>query len=194
NFYNRIYRLYSGFLIISGAVLILFVKGLATILYAKEFFIAWRITPILILAYIFSSQAIFMGSFFSAAKKTKIMFVSSLVGAIVNIIFNILLIPKLEGFGAAIATVIGYVSILVINIINTRKLLSMDLNIFKNVSSYILIIVEIVAILVDVWWGYLIAGVCTLAIILLNIKEFIFLIKMLLNKIKRIKSLKVKGE
>lgn len=60
-----------------------------------------------------------IGNFFSAicglpinamyySKKTKMIAISSVVAMIINLFFNILLIPKTGAFGAAVATVVSY--------------------------------------------------------------------------------------
>ena len=183
-FYNNVYGLYNSFLFISGAGLIFLTQIFARLLYAKDFFIAWRITPILIFSYILSAQCLFLESIFTSSKKTKILFLASLVGAFVNVGLNLLLIPKYEGTGAAIATVIGYFVILCITIFCARKILSMNFYLIKNSICYILLIVEIFLTLINTVWSYGLAAVLVCAIILINIKELIALIRKFLNKRK----------
>ena len=185
-FYNRTYRIYSAFLMISGSCLILITKFLATILFARDFFEAWKITPILILSYIFSAQAIFVGSIFTASKKTKILFVSSLSGATINILLNLLMIPVLKENGAAIATCIGYVVILTVNIVNTRKILDMDFNLKRNIIAYSVMIVEMALVHCDNVMGYVLAMLCVLIIILLNVNELKSLISISCRKSKKL--------
>ena len=184
-FFNRIYRMYCSFLTITASGLVICTKVLAKILFAKDFFEAWKITPILVLGYVFSAQAIFLGSIFTASKKTKGIFFASTAGAIVNIVLNFILIPYLGGTGAAIATSIGYFVILNIDIILTRGILPIDFLVKRNIITYILIILEILFILVESIWGYLMAVVCTLIVILIHIKEFIKVVKILLTNIRK---------
>lgn len=172
NFYNKVYSFYSGVLFIGGSILILFSKFLAYILYAKDFFEAWKITPILILAYIFSALAQYLNSIFSASKKTKILMYSSLLGAVVNIILNVILIPKFLGIGAAIATLIGYMTIWVVNMKNTKKILLINFNLRVILFSLIFIIIEIIFILSETKERYIIAAMCSLGVILFNRRPF----------------------
>lgn len=183
NFYNRIYRLYSGFLVMASAGLILFTKTLATILFAKDFFEAWKITPILIFSYIFSAKAIFLGSIFTASKKTKTLFLASTIGAVANIVLNILLIPKLKGMGAAIATAIGYMIILIIDMSMTYRILPINFMIKRNFLCYCLLVVEIISVLYENIIGIILAVVCVLVIVLFNLKEFVFLVRMIIERI-----------
>ena len=182
-FYNRIYRVYNGFLVVSAAALIFVTKFLASILYSKDFFVAWKITPILILAYIFSAQAIFLGSIFTSAKKTNSMFLTSTAGAIVNVILNFLLVPKFGGMGTAIGTAVGYFIIYIITIILTRKIIKIDLQLPKSVAGYSLIIIEIILLLSDTMRSKIIAFGCALIVLMINIREFINLSMLLYEKI-----------
>lgn len=119
---------YSGLLFISSSCLVLGSKIIANLLFAKDFFVAWKITPILVLAYVYSALAQYLNSIFSASKQTKALLYSSLAGAIVNILLNVLLIPEFQGTGAAIATVSGYMVIWIVNMI-------VNLNFLKKMNN-----------------------------------------------------------
>ena len=173
NFYKKTFRMYSAFLLIGSACLILVTKVLAKILFANDFFIAWQITPILLLANIFSAQSIFIGSIFTASKNTKLLWVAPLIGALTNIVLNSLLIPFWGGVGAAIATTIGYCVIMIVQIINTRKILVVDFGLIGNFISYMVIVLEIFMVLWDCLYGYIIAGGCVVILFIINIKGFI---------------------
>lgn len=172
NFYNKVYSFYSGILLIGGSILILFSKFLAYILYAKNFFEAWKITPILILAYIFSALAQYLNSIFSASKKTKKMMYSSFLGALVNIVLNLILIPKFLGIGAAIATLIGYMVIWTVNMQNTKTILKINFNSKRVIISVFFIILEIFFILKNYKQKYLISSMCIITVIILNRNTF----------------------
>ena len=183
-FYNKTYQFYSGLLLIGGSILIFLTKFLASFLFAKKFFLAWRITPFLILAYIISALAQFIESIFNASKKTKTLFWASMLGAIVNIILNFVLIPKFKGSGAAIATVLGYLMIWIVDMINTKKIFNMNFNLFRIVFGGAIMMVEIYAILQNSRLGWFIGISCVIAICILNGKVFLKIIRLLLEKIR----------
>ena len=107
-----------------------------------------------------------------------------MTGAITNIILNFILIPKFGGIGAAIATVVGYAIIWIIDMINTSKLFKMDFNLIRLIPGYIFFIVEVCAVLQNCMWGWMVASVCVIIICILNIKEFIQIMQMFLLKTK----------
>lgn len=187
-FYNNIYAFYNGALLIGASFFVLITKLIAKILFAKEFFEAWKITPILILAYVFSALAQYLNSIFSASKQTKKIVNSSFAGAVVNILLNLLLIPHFAGIGAAIATLTGYIIIWVINMKNTRSILKMNLNLPIILISTLFIIIQIVLIELDSLKYYVFASLCLIVVIVLNRKIFIEIINFLKQKVRNVKN------
>ena len=80
---------------------------LARILYAKDFFDAWKFVPVLLTGTVFNGIALFEGCIFTAVKKTREVSNTTLVGAAINTVLNLLLIPFIGALGAAIATMVG---------------------------------------------------------------------------------------
>ena len=185
-FYNNVYSFYSGLLFISSSCLVLGSKIIANLLFAKDFFVAWKITPILVLAYVYSALAQYLNSIFSASKQTKALLYASLAGAIVNILLNVLLIPEFQGTGAAIATVSGYMVIWIVNMINTRKIMKINLYLGIILSSTALIVVQIICVLFDSWQSYIIAGICVVGIILINRGAFLNIFETIKKRAKNL--------
>lgn len=184
-FFNRIYKFYSGVLLIGAAWLIAGTKFLASILYAKDFFVAWKITPFLILAYTISALANFVESIFNASKQTKTLFIASMTGGAINIILNYILIPIYSGEGAAIATVISYAVILLIDMINTRKILKMNFGLIRVLISYVILTAEIILILSDSRCGFVGVFLCAILVCVINIEELLQIARMLISKVLR---------
>lgn len=187
-FYNNIYAFYNGALLIGASFFVLITKLIAKILFAKEFFEAWKITPILILAYVFSALAQYLNSIFSASKQTKKIVNSSFTGAVVNILLNLLLIPHFAGIGAAIATLAGYIIIWIINMKNTRLILKINLNLPIILISTLFIIIQIVLIELDSLKYYIFASLCLIVVIVLNRKIFIEIINLLKQKVRNVEN------
>lgn len=82
-----------------------------------NFFDAWVYTPYLITAIIYSSLSGCIGGILAAKKKTKIYAASTFVGAIINIILNVILVKSIGVIGAAVATLISCVFVYTIRII-----------------------------------------------------------------------------
>ena len=63
-------------------------KILASFLYAKDFYVAWKYVPWLTIAILFGAISGYIGGFFSAVKNSKIFAQSTVVGAILNILMK----------------------------------------------------------------------------------------------------------
>ena len=96
-------------MVILCSFIIMFDKILAKCLYANDFYIAWKYVPWLTIAGVFGAMSGYIGGFFSAVKDSRIFASSSIVGAISNIILNLILTPYMGALGAAIATAVCYV-------------------------------------------------------------------------------------
>lgn len=71
---------------------------------------------------VFSSFATFMGSTFLVLKRSRLSFITSMVGAAANIILNLILIPRFEIYGAAAATFASYFIVFVIRAFASERL------------------------------------------------------------------------
>jgi O-antigen/teichoic acid export membrane protein len=85
----------------------LVIEELLHLLTTPEFYVVANVIPILVLALLFSNMYVFMPGI-GIRKKTHLIFLISLVAAVLNIALNYLLIPFFGMLGAALATAIGY--------------------------------------------------------------------------------------
>lgn len=92
-------------------VLIVISKLLARILFAKEFFSAWMYVPFLLISCVVNTASGVIGPILLAEKKTKPVSSSALLGAVVNIVLNIILVYYIGPQGAAIATLLSSIVI-----------------------------------------------------------------------------------
>ena len=151
-------NIYKYFIIISIAlcsVLILMSKLMGYVLYAKDYFVAWTYVPLLLVAYHFSGLSGVLASVYSAAKKTGMLFVSTSVGAVLNIIFNLVLIPKIGVMGAAYSTCISFFVTWIIRVIHVRTLVKFEMNYLKYAISFVLLFVEAWIISMDLKFMYI---------------------------------------
>lgn len=186
-FFSNIYKVFASFGIIVSSVLIFASNFIAKILFKNDFFEAWKISGILILAFAFNSLAAYLGTIYTASKKTKFLFYSTTIAALLNIALNLVLIKFIGTYGAAIATLASYICVWLLRLINSRKILPIKISIVSNLISYLLLILEIVLVVYDDCIFSIKAVVVMLAIITVNavvlIKSDIF--KQILSKFKR---------
>ena len=148
-FFSNVYRIYSSFSIIVVAGIICLTKFIAGILFANEFFEGWRYVPFLTIGSLFHSMSGFLGSVYTASRKTKMVFVSSTVAAAINIALNAALIPFFGGHGAAVATLMSYFAIWLVRLIHSRTILVVEWNKFTDITSYVLLILQAILLLAE---------------------------------------------
>lgn len=148
-FYSRIYKIYNCGVVIVCSSLILFDRIIAQILFAKDFYIAWEYAPFLMISVVFGSLSGMLGGIFSAAKQSKILARTTIIGASVNTILNISLVYVLGPLGAAIATMISYVLVWGSRLINVKKIVNLEIKYLRDIISYVLLVVQSLLWFVD---------------------------------------------
>lgn len=122
-FYNTIYKTMTVVLSVFAGLIILFNYRLSKVFYSNDFFEARFFVPTLVMAVMFHGIAEYYGTIYTSSKQTKMLFYSSFAGAVVNVLLNLILIPFWNGFGAAIATLVSYLIILLFRALHSRKIM-----------------------------------------------------------------------
>lgn len=178
-FYSKIYNLYNMGMVLICSLLLVFNIFLAKILFAKDFFIAWRYSSYLMISVVFGALSGLLGGIFSAAKKSKTYAKTTSVGAIVNIVLNIILVFLYGPIGAAISTLISYVVVWAMRIYETSKIIKLEINLKKNIFSYIILIIE--AFLCELcfknYYFYFAQIICIISIVFIYYKDILNLLK-----------------
>jgi len=183
-FYTDMYKVYNSFMVLGCAALVLLVKPVATFLFRKDFYEAWKLVPPLLISVIFGALTGFLGSICLAHKDSKSMGRATGIGALVNVVLNAVMIPHLSAMGAAIATGISYFTMGTLALIFVRKHVKIDVKIIRNIVSYVLLVAESVIMINEMPFHYVICAVIFVVLILIYLKDFITIVNVLLEKIK----------
>lgn len=183
-FYSNVYRICNCGMIIVCAGLIMCNKLIAKILFAKDFYIAWRYAPFLMISVVFGMVSGMLGGIFSAAKKSEIFSRSTVVGAIINVILNIALVYVMGPLGAAIATLVSYVVVWFIRLIEANKIVKLKVNIKKDVFAYLILIAQSIVLLAEInfYITYIIEICLILIVVVLYKNDILELVKKVLRK------------
>jgi len=106
-FYNSIYKTVKNFMYAIVTGLIACLPFIFPILIKGEFQEAYYYAPVLIIATYFSNMSSFFGGIFSAYKNTKVMGITTIISAIINIIINLIFIKFIGIWAAAISTLVA---------------------------------------------------------------------------------------
>lgn len=149
-FFSNMYNMYNSLMVTVCSAIIVADRFLASVLYSKDFYTAWKYVPFLTIAIVFGAVSGYVGSIFLAMKRSDVFVKCSGTGAIVNILLNITLIPIIGAMGAAMATGLSYWSIYVVSVIYLKKNMEIKTRLLRdNVSYCILWVQAIVLVTID---------------------------------------------
>lgn len=142
-FYSNTYNSFHSFITVLCSLMVIMIVPIAKIMFANEFYIAWKYAVFLLLSTLFSSLSSFIGSIFAAVKESKMFAASTIFAAAVNILLNWLMIPKFGVLGAAIATVVSFGSVWGIRMYYSFRFIKWKIPLYKDVVCFILLSVQI---------------------------------------------------
>lgn len=148
-FFANTYRAYNCLMVLLCSAIIVADKILAHFLYAKDFFVAWKYVPWLTIAIVFGSLSGYVGGFFSAVKNSKIFAQSTVVGAVSNIVLNLVMTPFMGALGAAIATAVCYFVVWVIRYWHSKKFIKLKINLKRDLITYVLLAAQSIVLLLE---------------------------------------------
>lgn len=169
-FFSKTYSTYHALLVCVCTGMILCNVPLATFLYRKDFFTAWKYCPALIIAMMFSGLSSFYSGIFNAVKKNKDIAKTTIIGALVNIVLNAILIPYISALGAAIATAVSFYVVWLGRLVLSRRYLKFKIKIIRDHIVYALLVLQCIFDHMDNHF-YIGQAAIVLLIALLNVSE-----------------------
>lgn len=142
DFCSEIYTIYNCAMVLICSLLLIANKLIAKILFANEFFEAWKYSPFLMVSVVFGAMCGVLGGMFSASKNSKVKGFSSFLGAIVNLACSFVLVYKIGPLGASISALISYIVVWSTRIIKIKKDFNLILNLKRDIITYIILIIQ----------------------------------------------------
>jgi O-antigen/teichoic acid export membrane protein len=143
-FIGNVYTAYSSMSILACSCIMVLNIFIAKILYSKDFFSAWHYIPFLLVGTAFNGLGLFNGCIYTAAKKTKDVSITTIIGATINTALNFILIPFYGAYGAAFATMVGYFFIWLIRLVRMRNIIVMKVNWKNNIMLMVILFLQCV--------------------------------------------------
>jgi O-antigen/teichoic acid export membrane protein len=162
-FVNDIFDGLYSLLAFAVSFLLIIIKPFISIYVSNSYYIAWQSASILVLTSMFNILSSFVGIRYVVMKKNKMNMYTTLLGAALNIVLNILMIPKLKLVGAAIATFVSYFIVFVVRIIDTKKYLTIRIS-KRHYILFFLLLVQLISLFVGSLVG-VITGIVVFAVI-----------------------------
>lgn len=138
-FYKKVFGALSSLLLLATGFVLLILKPLLKVFVANTFYESWKYVPLLLIGTVFQAYSSFFGTNYTASKKTKGAFSTSVVGAIVNIGINFILIPVWGIQAAAFSTMAAYIAMWLMRVKDTQKFVKIEID-WKNLTVSLMII------------------------------------------------------
>ena len=144
SFFGTVYGSFMGVMFLGASVLIAGSKIFTRILLADSYFASWQFVPVLVIATTFSTLVSFLGSVYFLEKKSMLSMLTAMSGAVINVILNFVMIPTHGAMGAAVATLISYVTVYFIRVYDTGRYLRFPLHGGRLAVNSLLLLVQAV--------------------------------------------------
>lgn len=182
-FYTDVFNAYSAVLFVSTMSILFFIKPILNILVTKSFYSAWRYVPFLMLTVVYSSLSSFLGQNYIVAKNTNKIFSTTILGAIINVVFNLILIPIIGLDGAGISSSLSFLFVMMYRLFDSKKIINIEINKSQFIGNNIIILIQIGALYsIKGYSVYIVQIVLIIFIIVINRSTIRIAIKMFAKK------------
>lgn len=175
--FNMMFNIMIGISCIMAGIMPIMFKILVNVSFDQ----AYYQMPILVMAYFFASMNGYFGNIFFAINKTIINAISTTIGAVLNLIIDLVLVNRIGLFAASISTLVSYAVLTIIRFFVVLKWKNMHYD-YKN------IIIKVIVFILFCMTAYYRNIYCTIARVVCAL-IFAFwinsvMIKIVLGKIK----------
>lgn len=182
DFFTKVFQSFCAIVFMGASALIALSRFIMGFFVGPDFFEAWKYVPFLAIATVFSCLVNFLGSVYTVEKKSVLSMVTMIAGAAANLILNIVLTPLLGIQGAALATILSYMLVFVLRLINTRKYIKMDMNLPKIIFCTLLLLTQSLLMIFEVsHWAWLECGLVIL-MLAINLRGILSSVKKVLRR------------
>ncbi len=152
-FYTTIFRFYSQFLFVATLGLICFSKVFMFIIVSPKFYVAWEYTPFLLITVLYQCLSGLIGQVYVAAKKTKSIFTTTLVGMVINVGLTALLLPLIGLQGAGIASALSFLAVWLIRHFEVKKFVTIGVDWLNIIINNVLLLAQtgLLFLKINVW-------------------------------------------
>jgi len=119
--FDRVYGLLLPLLTAAAAGLILFSRPLVGLLFADGYAGAARFVPVLAVGSLFSALSAYLGSIYTVRLHSVASLLTALFGAALNVLLNLLWIPRGGAMAAALATAVSYAAMFLLRVFHSRR-------------------------------------------------------------------------
>lgn len=127
-YYTSVFTFLQSLLFVLVGVFIVVLKPFMSLFVSPSYFISWKYVPLLLIMAVFSNMSAFLGTTYLAAKQTKGILVTTILGMLVNLCFSFLLTPRIGIYGTAAGGTLGFLSVVLMRLYDLKKIIEIKMN------------------------------------------------------------------
>ena len=127
-FFGSVLRGYSLATLSAAGLVIALNRPISRVMLQAEFAEGWRYVPLLMLVASFGVISIFFESFYQALKNSGVLMASTALGAGVNVVLGVALVPFMGPWGAGLAGAVAYMLVLVVRARDLRRRINLPID------------------------------------------------------------------
>lgn len=180
-FFNKVFRIVILLMILASCLISILSPLIIGVFADESYYESWKFVPVLSLSSVFMSISGMAGSNFSSTKESKYFFYSSVWGALVAVIANIVFIPRIGTMGACLSVALSFLVMALSRCFYCWKYVKID-NISRIMLSLAGNIIIIMLILSSLYISFKIVGYCLSFIFILCVNGDV--LKQVFNVVK----------
>ena len=145
-FINTVYDTLSSLLFCAAVLLVAVIKPVFNLILNANYYNGWKLIPILLLSVIYTNIASFLGTMYTANKKTVGILTTTVYGAIINVILTVVFLNMIGLNGAAVANAVSFLVVSLLRYKYMKKLGKIRINFRKTIYLHIMFIVSCLSV------------------------------------------------
>ncbi len=184
-FYSNVFSYYMCFLTLFCSLVLIIIKPFMSIYVGNNFNDSWKYVPFLLVGSIYYTFSNFFMTLYKSEKKNLREISATTIGAIFNIVINLLLIPKIGIIGACIATYFSQLLLIIYCIHDTRKFFKFRIDFKLLILNSFILLIQCINLWLYTKITLIISIICLIILTYINRNNMKTIIRALLDLIKR---------
>lgn len=154
SFYSSVFRKYIIVIFLACIFIVMILKPFMKVYVSEEFYISWKIVPLLLMGACYSAISSFCGALYGTVRKSKEIMITTIIACVVNIVVNLIFIPLIGAYGAALGVLLSYMAISYMRMKDVRKIIDIDYSfgLFVPLSLLVMIQCILATLDIEIYW------------------------------------------
>lgn len=145
NYYSTVFKHFFRLMATTFICLTLLTKPVLWFVISADFYHAWKYIGILLFGTLFHIFALFWSAGYHGAKKTTIIFITSMVGAIINVLVNFIFIKHIGLYAVVLSSLLAFLTVWIIRVFSAHHYFRIYMNFKDMIILFPLMILAIIA-------------------------------------------------